>query len=335
MMFATTIGLAVTLLAGNQQLGRVTTAESEVWKSVRHSIVTIQQGGTDKGVAVCIDSKGLFVAHRSLTTFPILFGKTEAGLLVQLTVKAVDMSTQMALLGVEPGSVSRFQAATLADEREAAKESAYALVPGSAIATEIVSVDRPGILEKSRRVVPLIELRFEVPMQRIGGSPIFSRKGELLGFLTATVSTNEPARNNVAQSTLNAPKSAAKLSQDIAPQQYGPNGLTVGYALGPSAMSRVIDGFLSPDHKVVFPALGVMLADAKPEGAEIREVTERSSADEAGLQAGDVIVRIGIRKIRNQIDYARVMLLQRVGESIEIEVIRGQERLILKAVPRA
>ncbi len=68
-------------------------------------------------------------------------------------------------------------------------------------------------------------------------------------------------------------------------------------------------------------------------GAEIRAVVPGSPAAEAGLSVGDRIARIGGHEIRSQRDVSDAIGAL-AGRSIELEVVRGGEPLIVRAVPR-
>ena len=64
-------------------------------------------------------------------------------------------------------------------------------------------------------------------------------------------------------------------------------------------------------------------------------VRDDSPAAKAGLKAGDRIVKIGTRDIKNVYDYTAALGEMKAGEEYPIEVVRGTERLSLKIKPEA
>ncbi len=62
-------------------------------------------------------------------------------------------------------------------------------------------------------------------------------------------------------------------------------------------------------------------------GVLIAEVVEGSPADEAGLEAGDVIVVFGARDIRTTYDFTRSIHGLRIGNHVEVVFWRGNERM--------
>ena len=60
-----------------------------------------------------------------------------------------------------------------------------------------------------------------------------------------------------------------------------------------------------------------------------------SPATKAGLKAGDKIVKIGNREVKNVYDYTAALGDMKAGQEYVIEVMRGGEKLTLKIVPQA
>jgi hypothetical protein len=71
------------------------------------------------------------------------------------------------------------------------------------------------------------------------------------------------------------------------------------------------------------------------DGLLLDGVRERSPAEKSGLKAGDKVVRLGTREIRNVYDYTYALGEMKAGQEYEIEVIRGAARLKLKITPEA
>jgi Zn-dependent M28 family amino/carboxypeptidase len=69
------------------------------------------------------------------------------------------------------------------------------------------------------------------------------------------------------------------------------------------------------------------------DGLLIDGVRDDSPAAKAGLKAGDKIVKIGTRDIKNVYDYTYALGEMKGGEEYVIEVIRGADRLSLKIKP--
>jgi Iap family predicted aminopeptidase len=69
------------------------------------------------------------------------------------------------------------------------------------------------------------------------------------------------------------------------------------------------------------------------DGVKIAGVRPGSPAEKAGLQVGDVILRVGSREIRNVYDYTYALQELKAGEEVEILVSRRGERLLLKVIP--
>ncbi|HEV2802495.1 MAG TPA: M20/M25/M40 family metallo-hydrolase [Pyrinomonadaceae bacterium] len=70
-------------------------------------------------------------------------------------------------------------------------------------------------------------------------------------------------------------------------------------------------------------------------GMKLDAVSEGSPAAKAGLRAGDVIVRLAGRDVRNVYDYTYALGEMRAGTEYEVEIMRGGERLKLKLTPTA
>jgi membrane-associated protease RseP (regulator of RpoE activity) len=71
------------------------------------------------------------------------------------------------------------------------------------------------------------------------------------------------------------------------------------------------------------------------EGLKLDGVRDDSPAAKAGLKAGDVIVKLAGREVRNVYDYTYVLGEMKAGEEYEVEILRDGKPLKLKITPAA
>jgi aminopeptidase YwaD len=71
------------------------------------------------------------------------------------------------------------------------------------------------------------------------------------------------------------------------------------------------------------------------DGLKLDGVREDSPAAKAGLRAGDVIVRLAGRDVRNVYDYTYALGEMKAGVEYDVEIMRAGERLRLKLTPTA
>lgn len=116
----------------------------------------------------------------------------------------------------------------------------------------------------------------------------------------------------------------------------------IGFAI-PINMAREIMSQLIEHGEVRRGVLGAQAQDLTPElaaafnidrqqGAVVTQVTEGSPADKAGLQTGDVITELNRRPVQNASDVRNRIGLLRIGEHVEMKVMRDGKTRTLKAV---
>ena len=69
------------------------------------------------------------------------------------------------------------------------------------------------------------------------------------------------------------------------------------------------------------------------DGMLLDGVRENSPAAKAGLKAGDKVVKLAGKDVRNAMDYTYVLGSMKAGEEYDVEIIRGREKMTLKIVP--
>ncbi|MFC1588881.1 DegQ family serine endoprotease [Pseudomonadota bacterium] len=122
----------------------------------------------------------------------------------------------------------------------------------------------------------------------------------------------------------------------------GQGNVGIGFAI-PINMARQIVDQLIEFGEVRRGMLGVIMQNLTPElskafgldlhqGVVISKVIEGSAAEEAGLEAGDVVVAINGELIKSASAMRNAVGMLRVGEKMEIEVIRNNRSKTLTAV---
>jgi Zn-dependent M28 family amino/carboxypeptidase len=71
------------------------------------------------------------------------------------------------------------------------------------------------------------------------------------------------------------------------------------------------------------------------DGLKLDAVREGSPAERAGLKAGDKVVKLAGRDVRNVYDYTQALSEMKAGQEYEAEVLRDGQRLTLKVTPAA
>jgi Zn-dependent M28 family amino/carboxypeptidase len=71
------------------------------------------------------------------------------------------------------------------------------------------------------------------------------------------------------------------------------------------------------------------------DGLKLDGVREGSPAERAGLKAGDKVVKLAGRDVRNVYDYTQALSEMKAGQEYEVEVLRDGQRLTLKLTPAA
>jgi hypothetical protein len=83
-------------------------------------------------------------------------------------------------------------------------------------------------------------------------------------------------------------------------------------------------------------SLGVMPSYAESsDGLKLDAVREGSPASAAGLKAGDRVVKLAGRDIRNVYDYTQALSEMKAGQEYDIEIVRDAQRLSMKITPAA
>lgn len=284
---------------------------AKAWDTLRPSLVDITSG-SQGGYAVSIDSRGYFLCHSSILTSGQIIGKLSDGRVVMLRATYIDEPTQLALLTAEmPELATKCPPVAVAETEKLTGQGIIAVTSTGPIAGECNAVDRLGLMKPTQRYVPLAEIQFETPGNRLGGALVFTSSGKLAGALSATL---EPL-SNVNLENASAP----------AQKSFGPSGLTVGYMLSGDILARVVTGFRSPDHQPKHPTVGLLFKDSKISGAEVVGFSGDSTAKSAGLQVGDIIVDVDGAPVSSAFSLARILFGKPVGKSIRVTYKRGSD----------
>ncbi len=122
----------------------------------------------------------------------------------------------------------------------------------------------------------------------------------------------------------------------------GGNGnVGIGFAIPINMVRQIVDQLIEFG-EVHRGMLGVVMQNLTPDlakafgldmhqGVVISQVIEKSAAEKAGLKAGDVVVSLNGVAIKNASSMRNIVGLLRVGDSMDIKVIRDNKKLSLKA----
>lgn len=124
----------------------------------------------------------------------------------------------------------------------------------------------------------------------------------------------------------------------IASNSGGSVGL--GFSIPINSIKKAIDSFIS-NGKITYGWLGVSLADVTEKykeslgvkgkhGAFASQVFIDSPAYKGGMQAGDFVIELNGKSVKNQADFMREVGYLPAGETAEFKVIRGGKEVSLK-----
>jgi serine protease Do len=106
----------------------------------------------------------------------------------------------------------------------------------------------------------------------------------------------------------------------------------IAFALPAETVQRALAKHLSAN-RIAKVAHGLVCYERVPEDGPVRQqvivenVSDRGPADKAGLQRGDVILRIGERPVSNRFDVERALWGVQPGQAVEASLVRDGIRM--------
>jgi S1-C subfamily serine protease len=295
--------LAASLLLACQQTGGLEIAPSRTLDSV----LVVEQFGAATGVAVVISADGLLLAHASALRPGASTLRTRDGQVFAAVRVAEDSVTQTVLLQT-PAGVSLPPALPVAT-KVVPGAVVVAVSPAGTVRGQVAAVGRVGQMRPSLRYVPLTEVWLESSAAGSVPTVLVDASGSLVGLLGASLAEPEEATR--------AP--AARSTGEAAAADFGPGKLEVAYAVGPQVLARVVEGFRSPSHKVAHPTVGILFRMSSGAGGVILEsVQPGSTAEQAGLRAGDRVVSVDGVAVRRSTDLAAILFAAKPGGKLEV-----------------
>ena len=310
-----------------EQSGQLARGDQQLYSAISRSIVSLQDGSLDR-VAAAIGGR-MVVTHVAGTPSNFVTARMQDGHTIRLTYVGRDPNSQLTAYSASQDFPDTVIPVHVADRAPLRGATVLAVLSNSAVRSVIARVDGFGILNGTRRMIPLYEVRFEASPEAVGGALVFTTSGQLVSAVSAALRSPETGKGLTSLNGLNRRDFK---NQARGFNSYGPAGQAIAYVPSIELTKRVIDGFLSPSHEVVHPALGVFCTDNLGLGAVVQRVTAGSPAALAGLKVGDVIMQIGNSPIRNQIDFARVMFGQHVGSKVIIQLNSGSKLRVVDVV---
>ncbi len=116
----------------------------------------------------------------------------------------------------------------------------------------------------------------------------------------------------------------------------------LGFAV-PANTARLISEQIIQSGYFARPYLGVQIQHINPNiaqrydlsvewGAYVVRVVNGTPAEQAGIQVGDIITRIGTKQLGESTQFVNALFAYQPGEQVELEVMRADERLLLQVM---
>ena len=110
----------------------------------------------------------------------------------------------------------------------------------------------------------------------------------------------------------------------------------IGFAIPINSVRNIVESIIENGY-IVKPYIGVSVTDVSaetqsyglPQGAAVKEVTEGSPAEQAGLQVNDIITRVGDTEITCSDDLMSLVKECQAGDELVMQVYRSGETLEL------
>lgn len=311
--------LAASAILSSARADQVTTRVPSPIETITASLmqVGVPSNPPMLSTAILIDKNGWFMVSTGSNTYGELIATSADRGTVHFRLIGRDDVSQLSLYQALEWPVNNMHPVELAKPRDLNQQKIIAVLPSQTLIGEVVSQSRVGIVQPSQRYVPLSEIRFEQPGIPYGGSPIFTFDGKLAGILNAALVPYTMA-NEVDPNTGNQIQKIriGEGPQRTGSQDFGPRGLSIGFSLAPTVISRVVEGFRSTSHKVLHPAIGMLYRNVEQSSTvEVQSVDPGSPAEKAGLQAGDRIIKLDNIVITNAIQLASELFDSQVGQN--------------------
>jgi putative serine protease PepD len=277
------------------------TQVGRVYDTAAPGVVSVRAGpASGSGFVVRGDGTIVTNAHvvAAAETAQVSFG--DSGRTVEAEVLGTDVSSDLAVLRVDPGSVDRLRPLPLADsDRVGVGDAVVAIgnpfgLDRTATAGIVSAVGREIRAPDGFQIDHVIQTDAPINPGNSGG-PLLDARGRVIGVNT-----------------------------QIATGGSGSGNVGIGFAV-PSNTVREVLPALTRGERIERPFLGVTSAP-HPAGAEIQGVTPGSPAEGAGLQAGDVIVGVDGAPVRDPDDLSQAVSGLEPGDEVEVEVTRDGER---------
>jgi S1-C subfamily serine protease len=271
----------------------------KVYAAVNPSVVSVRTG-SGSGTGFLVDSDGTIVtnAHVVGDSSQVQVRFDDKGELIDAQVLSVDTSTDLAALKVES-------------------------VPDGVQPLKLANSDQVQVGDTA------IAIGFPLGLDKTATSGIISGLERQIsapnGFSIDKVIQTDAAVNpgNSGGPLLNARGEVIGVNSQIATAGGGEGNVGIAFAIPVNTVKEVLPALESgnaPEHAY----LGLSTSDtANGQGAEIGQATPGGPSADAGLQAGDVVVKVDGQDVTGANDVAAAIEDNKPGDKVEVTVRRG------------
>ncbi|HEV2873783.1 MAG TPA: trypsin-like peptidase domain-containing protein, partial [Thermoleophilaceae bacterium] len=262
------------------------------------------QAGPASGTGFVVNRDGTLITNAhvvgSADTAQVSFG--DSGRMIDAEVLGTDVSSDIAVLRVDPGSVDRLRPLTLANSDRVR------------VGDAVVAVGNPFGLDRTATagIVSAVGREIRAPD----------------GFqIDHVIQTDAPINpGNSGGPLLDARGRVIGVNTQIATGGAGSGNVGIGFAVPANTVRQVLPELVRGE-RIERPFLGVTSSPHPLGGAEIQGVTPGGPAAGAGLAAGDVITRVNGAPISDPDDLSQIVSGLEPGDEVEVEVRRdGAQR---------
>jgi putative serine protease PepD len=270
------------------------TQVGRVYDSAGPGVVSVQAGARG-GTGFVVRSDGTIVTNAHVVagaqTAQVRFG--DSGEQVNAEVLGTDVSTDLAVLRVDPGSVGQLRPLPLADSERVR------------VGDAVVAIGHPFGLDRTATagIVSGVGREIQAPD----------------GFqIDEVIQTDAPINpGNSGGPLLDARGRVVGVNSQIATGGAGGGNVGIGFAVPANTVREVLPALIRGE-TIKRPYIGVTTAP-HPDGAEIQDIVPGSPAADAGLEPGDVITGVDGRDVRDPDDVADAIKGLEPGDEVQVE----------------